>query len=115
MAGLEVCILDNALRGTLPDKRTVRWIVLVVHFRKEPVKGEVAGLFAARVLLAQMTSHAAHLADLAHIRSAKRVVAKHMNRGLSRNKLNHAARTHIHALAATDAETLIDLRKTVHN
>ena len=31
-----MCILDNALRGTLPDKRTVRGIVLVVHFRKEP-------------------------------------------------------------------------------
>ena len=115
MAGLEVCILDNALRGTLHDKRTVRWIVLVVHFRKEPVKGEVAGLFAARVLLAQMTSHAAHLADLAHIRSAKRIVAENMNRCLRRNELNHAARTHVHALAAADAETLIDLRKTVHN
>jgi hypothetical protein len=38
-----------------------------------------------------------------------------MNRCLRRNELDHAARTHVHALAAADAETLIDLRKTVHN
>jgi hypothetical protein len=115
MAGLEVGILDNALRGTLPDKRTVRGIVLVVNFRKEPVKCEMPRLFAAGVLFAQTASHAANLADLAHIRSAKRIVAENMNRGLRRNELDHAARTHVHALAAADAETLIDLRKTVHD
>ena len=77
-------ILDNALRGTLPDKRTVSRIVIVVHFSKEPVKDEVPGLFAAGVLLAQMTSHATHLTYLAHIRSAKGIVAENMDRGLGR-------------------------------
>jgi hypothetical protein len=115
MARLEVGILDNALRGTLPDKRTIRRIVFVVHFRKEPVKGEMAGLFAAGVLFAQAASHASDLADLAHIWSAKRIVAENMNRGLRRNKLDYTARAHVHALAAADAETLINLRKTIHD
>jgi hypothetical protein len=38
-----------------------------------------------------------------------------MDCSLRRNKLDYAARTHVHALAAADAETLINLRKTVHD
>jgi hypothetical protein len=115
MARLEVGILDNALGGTLSDKRTIRRIVLIVHFCEESVKGEVTSLFSAGVLLAQAASHATDLTNLAHIRPAKRIIAENMNRCLRRDKLNHTARAHVHALAATDAETLIDLRKTIHN
>ena len=104
----EVGVFADALARALVHERGVRRRVLVVDLREEPVEGEVVRLLAAGVLLAEVAADAADAADLRDLRALQRVVAEHVDRGGGGDELDELARAHAHALAAADAEALVD-------
>ena len=101
-------ILAYALARALRHQGGVRGRVLVVHVGEEAVECEVSGLLAAGVLLAEVAADAAHAAYLRHLRAAHRIVAEHVDGGRGGDQLDDLARADGDALAAADAEALVD-------
>ena len=113
MACFEVRVLADALARALVHKDGVGWRVLVVDLGEEAVECEVSSLLAAGVLLAEVAADSADAADLGDLGSANGVVAENVDGGLSGNKLDELAWADGHALAAADAEALVDDCKAV--
>ena len=115
MPALEMGVYAHALRWTLRDDLLVFRRIRVIDLGKKALENEVTSLLAAGILLAEMAAHATDAADLAHKRALVGIVAENMHRGGRGDKLDQLFRTYGHALAATDAEALVDLGKPVGN
>ena len=113
MSGLEVWVYAHALRRAFGDNLLVRGRIRVVDFRKKSLEHEVFSLLASRILLAEMAAHASDTADLAHHRALVGVIAEDMYRRGRGDELDELLRTCGHALAAADAEALVDLGESV--
>ena len=109
MSALEVRIYRHALRGTFRRDLLVRRRILVVDLGEEALEGEVVCLLAAGVLLAEVAAHAADAADLADVRALVGVRAEDVDRRGRGDELDDVLRARRHALAAADAEALVDL------
>ena len=110
---LEMRILRNALARAFADDRGVGRRVLVVGLGEEAVEREVPGFLAARILFAEVAADAAHAANLRDFRPLERVVAQDMDRGGGGHQFDQLLGTDRDALAATDAQALIDLREAI--
>ena len=106
-------ILRDALARAFADDCGVGRRVLVVGLGEEAVEREVPGFLAARVLFAEVAADAAHAADLRDFRPLERVVAQDVDRGRGGHQFDQLLGADRDALAAADAQALVDLRETV--
>ena len=104
---------SNALGRALGDNLFVDRRIGVIYLGEESVEQKMPRFLAAGILLAEMAPHAADTAHFAHFRAAHGIIAKHMDRGGSRNEFDEIARANAHTLAATYAKTFFDLGKPV--